>query len=84
MFDFVFFLFGCLILIPWFGEVLYWTFIVVFEKELKIEWLGRGEGSGRTWGRGKYDLNIFNSKFLSNKDIIRKNMYYERGSKLLF
>jgi hypothetical protein len=55
------FLFGySLLLLLFWGCLLFYflglrglhCFIRVFEKEFKVEWVGKGKGSGRTQGRG--------------------------------
>lgn len=44
----------------------FWEFVAVvlgfsffLNKNLKVEWVGTGRGSRRSWGRGNYDQNIF-------------------------
>lgn len=42
---------------------LYWDYICLFgsilQKELKIGWVGREQGSGRTWGEEKNVIKIY-------------------------
>jgi hypothetical protein len=42
--------------------------IFCFEKELKVGWVGRERGSGRTRGGEEYDQNIFKLNILLRWD----------------
>lgn len=70
-----------MMLFCWYGLVVVVLFCFLgcvvasfFKKELRVLWVGRGRGSGRTWCRQGYDQIYLNSKiiFYNKKEILEK------------
>lgn len=48
--------------------MLLWVFWLLFEKTLKVTWVGRERVSERTWGKEEYSTNTFIFKIALNNE----------------
>lgn len=51
------------------GGLLYWSFVLYFEKSFKVEWVQRGENLEGLGREEEYDENIFKVKTVLNNKI---------------
>lgn len=52
--------------------LLYWRSVCLFKKELKVGWVERGRGSGRTWAEENRTTMYLNLKLFKIKNTIKR------------